>query len=399
MRAEVASSIFSLTGREVVSSGGIAVVTPQGHGDDDRIIVRGQPIYVRGWAVDATAGALASRVVLVVDGVLEFPTNYGHSRPDIATFLGVTEYAQSGFDAILPPVLDVGHHSIAACAVSPDGNSYLTVAVAGFYVLTSLVPRPFNQLPVEHGAGAIESFASDGDLRTSRERAGRNELAFGRGVTVHGWAYDARHRKPYAEIGVVVDDLWYLAGTSTQAPAGAYQCRFVLNFALPGDHTIYAVARRNARAPFVRVSEPMTFESIEPPLPWIWALIELRQPSRAMIDEIVVLGATCEAPLTFPQGNGIFIRGTAVDEPAGGPAGGVYFSFDGDRYQGVAARYGRPESPEAFTALLPTAKLSPGRHTIELRVVSRSWIGYYVPLAPIVVEIVPAGSDEDEDVH
>jgi hypothetical protein len=149
------------------------------------------------------------------------------------------------------------------------------------------------------------------------------------------------------------DDQWYLGG-SAAGPSTAYQSRFVLNFALPGDHVLYAVARRHSRAPFVRVSQSVAFESGR---------------TAAALD----LGAH-----------------------PGGPTAGAYFAFDGHRLDAVPARYGRPGAPDRFTALIPTGTLDPGRHTIEPLVVARGWIGYYAPLPPIVVYVLPKMSEEDE---
>ncbi len=353
------------------------------------VIALGQSIYVRGWAVDARAAALASRVVLILDGVLGFPATYGSARADIATIFGVAEFGRAGFDAVLPPVLGLGSHNVAACAVSADGASYAIVATADFTIIPSLVPRPFAGAPKERATGEITSISTDGDTRSPRQRAGRIELGFDAGATIGGWAQLARGR--YDEVGIVVDDRWYVEGSRTSAQReGIYQTRFVLNFALPGDHELYAVARA-ARGPYARVSERITFESIEPPLPWIWALIELSQPTRAAIEHVSAGDASMTS---LSPGQAIFIRGWAIDEAAGGPAGGVYISIDGNRREAIPARYGRPANEgvpkgSGFTALVPTDGLAAGSHTLEVLVTAQSWSGYYVPLDPIIFIITP----------
>ncbi len=389
MSANLASSILSLVRLDVDASGAIDEVVPSGHHSMERVIALGQSMYVRGWAVDARAALLASQVVLVIDGVLGFPATYGHSRADIATVFGVPEYRRAGFDAVIPPVLGLGAHNVAACAISADGKSYSIVATADFHVIPSLIPRPFAAPPLESGTGEITGLSTDGDERTIEQRAGRSELAFDAGVTVNGWG--ALPSGAYDEVGVVVDNLWYVQGSRVNgARDGTYQTRFVLNFALPGDHEIYAVAKRG-RSPFVRISNRIPFESIEPALPWIWALVELKQPTRAGIDTIFAAGESIAA---LPRGTAIFISGWAKDEPAGGPAGGVYISIDGDRRTAVPARYGRPTRDEigtncGFTAIVPTDSLVPGKHTLEVLVTAQSWSGYYVPLAPLEIFVTP----------
>jgi hypothetical protein len=381
--ATLASSILSLARIESESAGAIDEVTPAGHQAMERVAALGQSIFVRGWAVDARAATLASRVVLLVDGVLGFEATYGHGRADIATVFGVPGYARAGFDAVLPPVLGLGAHNVAACAVSVDGRSFSIVAKADFHVIPSLIPRPFDAVANERRDGEITSVATDGDVRTPPQRAGRIELAFNAGVTVNGWAKPARGR--YREVGIVVDDCWYLEGGQTGAGrTGTYQARFVLNFATPGDHELYAVAKTADRT-FVRVSERIAFESIEPPLPWIWALTEFTQSTRAAIERVSAGTATLDA---VPRGQAIFLQGWAVDEPAGATAGGVYVSVDGDRRSAVPARYGHPAYEHVaercgFTATIPTDALSAGTHSLELLVTTHAWSGYYVPLPPL----------------
>jgi hypothetical protein len=403
MSAQAAPSLRTLVRIEADSAGAIDEVVPLGHHSRERVIALGQPIYVRGWAVDVRGRAPASRVVLLIDGVLEVPAVYGTPRGDIASVFGVPEYRKAGFEATVPPVLGLGAHNVAACAVSADGTSYVVAASAPFYVIPSLIPRPFLDAPSERGDGEITAICADGDTRSLEQRAGRVELAFDAGVTVSGWARPPRGS--YAEAGIVVDDRWYLeASPSATGAAGAYEARFVLNFALPGDHELYAVAR-SADGGFVRVSERVPFESIEPSLPWLWPLIELRQPSSAGIVEIFD-GAVSTA---VPRGHAIFVRGWAIDEPAGAAAAGVYISIDGDRKSALPARYGRPTPEEArlpdfarncgFTALIPTDGLAVGQHTIELLVVAGGWTGFYVPLPPVGFSIVPAawGARRTED--
>jgi hypothetical protein len=380
----LAPSIFSLARVDAESGGAIDAVVPVGHHAMERVIALGQPIYVRGWAVDVHAATLASRVVLAIDGVLQFTATYGFARADIANAFGVPEFSRSGFEAVIPPVLGLGSHNVAACAVSADGTSYVTVAVAAFHVIASLIPRPFDHAPDERGDGALLTVTTDGDTRSIVQRAGRTELAFDAGVIVRGWARPSRGS--YAEVGIVVDDRWYVEGTpATAGRPGSYEARFVLNFAVPGDHQLYAVARM-ARGSFVRVSDRVSFESIEAPLPWMWALVELRQPTRAAIDEISCHDGSLTA---LPCGSAIFLRGWATDEPAGAAAGGVYISIDGDRISPIVGRYGRANDPYGFTAVIPTDTLSSGSHTLELLVTARSWSGYYVPLPPVLFNILP----------
>jgi hypothetical protein len=92
-------------------------------------------------------------------------------------------------------------------------------------------------------------------------------------------------------------------------------------------------------------------------------------------------------PVVIPPASPIFIGGWAIDQAAGGPARGVVVDIDGQtRFlasygfagQDVAGRYGDPPYERSrFRAVVPAGTLSPGVHTLTIRVLAADGLHYY----------------------
>jgi hypothetical protein len=104
-----------------------------------------------------------------------------------------------------------------------------------------------------------------------------------------------------------------------------------------------------------------------------------------------VVNGPDEAPIEVPAGGTIQVEGWAVDKPAGGLARAVLIIVD-EQFP-VQAEYGQERADVAealgnaaylksgYSANIPSELLPPGRHTLEVRVVSQDGRSYY-PSAP-----------------
>ncbi|CAA9544408.1 MAG: hypothetical protein AVDCRST_MAG88-280, partial [uncultured Thermomicrobiales bacterium] len=92
------------------------------------------------------------------------------------------------------------------------------------------------------------------------------------------------------------------------------------------------------------------------------------------------------APIPFSPDSPLLVTGWAADDAAGGPAGGVIVTVDGDRhfhavYGGeradVSRRRGAGYGRSGFVAMIPAATLPPGRHQLTVKVVTSDGRSYY----------------------
>ena len=366
-------------------------------------------LYVRGWALNSKELELVSEVRIVVDESLEIQAAYGHARGDIATTFGSADLSRCGFEATIPPVLAPGDHGIAVVAISANGKECYRVASLTVHVIETLIPRAFDYEIDDWALGYLEHFANDHENRLEHELTRRIEIQAGGGCVVSGWAYDQKGGSPLVEVGALFDKRWYVQGRPgierkdvsaahglASLPGWGFVIRFVMNFAEPGFHSIQIVGR-TALGSWLFVGEPTPFEVVHAPLPWIWALTELREPTRWQLDTVDFYSRTTfddayglADPLPAEPHGAMYLTGWAIDRPAGAPASALYMSLDGDRLHPVPARYGLP-TPElpatlghgpwaacGFTALVPTKHLEPGVHTLEALIVSSNGSCYYV---------------------
>jgi len=89
------------------------------------------PLRFLGWAVDIQGKSVAGGVDIVIDG-MPWATKYGLGRGDVADFLKVPAYRDSGFEFLLPTYkLDKGRHKVTFRVVNKEG--------VGFYELNNPV--------------------------------------------------------------------------------------------------------------------------------------------------------------------------------------------------------------------------------------------------------------------
>ena len=85
----------------------------------------GAPVTFVGWAIDEQHKAIAGGVDILIDG-MPYAANYQLERGDVADFLKVPGYKNSGFSAIVPPskLVEKGHHDVTFRVLANDGKSY-----------------------------------------------------------------------------------------------------------------------------------------------------------------------------------------------------------------------------------------------------------------------------------
>lgn len=87
-----------------------------------------------------------------------------------------------------------------------------------------------------------------------------------------------------------------------------------------------------------------------------------------------------------------------MDTTAGKAAGGVIFAVDGattfqasygiDRPDVAAVLKNDTYRRSGFSATFPTSTLTPGRHTITIKIIAADLKSYYAPSQEIAIEIV-----------
>jgi hypothetical protein len=92
-------------------------------------VVRGDLLFVRGWAIDDSVRNIAAGVVIVIDGQIEVPALYGLPRPDVADFHQNEALMRSGFTGeIETGQLQLGLHSAECRVLSRDGRGAFSTA-------------------------------------------------------------------------------------------------------------------------------------------------------------------------------------------------------------------------------------------------------------------------------
>lgn len=137
------------------------------------------------------------------------------------------------------------------------------------------------------------------------------------------------------------------------------------------------------------------------PFPWRFTLTNrenARGPSplasrRALVERTYSRLAPVEVP---HNGVGwVVVKGLAIDEPAGKPAGGVFVVIDGRFFPavtGLAAVFEQTTLPShlknaAFMREVPREEIGPGVHTVHLIVLSHDRRSYFQPTAATTFEL------------
>ncbi len=106
-------------------------------------------------------------------------------------------------------------------------------------------------------------------------------------------------------------------------------------------------------------------------------------------------------PIAVMSGAAVTLRGWAVDVPNGAAAGGVIVSVDAVNYQAaygadrpdVAALLGKPAyRPSGFSITFPAKMLTPGGHTITIKILTNDRKAYYQPDQTITIALGPSSA-------
>jgi glycosyltransferase involved in cell wall biosynthesis len=114
-QAETLFSVDSLNER-IVTQQSVPVV----------VALEQRHLVVTGWAVDREAKDTAGAVYVTIDGE-RYPAHYSSDRKDVADHFGVSQYRYSGFEALIPNVME-GRHALSLVIVTKDRKSYYAPA-------------------------------------------------------------------------------------------------------------------------------------------------------------------------------------------------------------------------------------------------------------------------------
>jgi hypothetical protein len=91
----------------------------------DLRLVRGERLFVSGWAIDEASDALARGVAVCVDEMLSFRALYGHDRDDVAASFERPELGACGFTALVPTAsMPSGPHVLTLRVIARDGRHF-----------------------------------------------------------------------------------------------------------------------------------------------------------------------------------------------------------------------------------------------------------------------------------
>lgn len=244
-----------------------------------------------------------------------------------------------------------------------------------------------------------------GGVDVSRSAQGPVTIPAGGTFAVRGWAVDTPAGATAAGVFVTIDDrapTWAHYGIERRDVAQALhgdayaQSGFAAHLAAddltPGRHTLaIQVVSRDQRAYY---APPQRVEvDVRPSAD----LLRLASTTRFAIDSLDGDAVPHNAApiLVFPK-TGVLIRGWAVDTIAQRPAAGVAVSIDGG--PAIGAEYGLPRDDATralgdraygytgFVATIPAEALTPGRHTLTLKIIAADARGYYQPNQQFVID-------------
>src|SRR5260370_105224 len=122
------SGTASLVGSRTVTIQGqvIGVVDIAGNASGNGTVIKGNPLYVLGWAADTAAGAPVQSVTVFVDGVSVGAATLGLSRSDVAIYYGRSDFTNSGWSfQMSTSALSPGPHTVTATAAGQSGTASL----------------------------------------------------------------------------------------------------------------------------------------------------------------------------------------------------------------------------------------------------------------------------------
>ncbi len=226
------------------------------------------------------------------------------------------------------------------------------------------------------------------------------KIANGTAITLRGWAVDAPNGAAAGGVVVSVDTQNYPAMYGADRPDVATtlgnpaytKSGFTITF--PANALKILTSDRKS---YYQPDQKVEIEIGQP----LNTLQQLNETTKFSIDSLndTSFAQPPPVPIRVPANGSIILGGWAVDVRANGVASGVVVSIDGttnaqatygaDR-QDVATALGNPAYRlSGFTATFPANTLSPGRHTITLKILTSDGKSYYQPDQVVEIEIVP----------
>jgi hypothetical protein len=319
------------------------------------ILLRGQTLYVRGWAADTVTAAPVTSVTISIDGSSVGTATLGISRPDVATFYNRPDYTNSGWSfQMSTSSLSLAVHTVAATATGPSG----TAQVGGTKSIT------INALP--GGGQEIGSLDVAGDSNGSPTVLTTGTLV------VRGWAADTATGAPVTSVTVLVD------GVSAGLAVLGGSRQDVANYFGRSDYVASGWTLLTAVAGFSLGTHTVTAMSVGPSgsaqLPGTNTItISTQAGAGQEIGSLDAAGDSAGNPTVF-RGAQLFVRGWAADTVTGAPVTTVRIFVDGTSVgtatlgltrNDVATFYGRSDYTNCgYTFQTSTSAMSTGPHTV-----------------------------------
>jgi hypothetical protein len=113
-------TITTTSGQEIGS------VDLAGNSNGSGTVTKGATLFVAGWAADTVSGAPVQSVTVFVDGSNVGTATLGLSRPDVASYFGRSDYANSGWSfQMSTSALSSGQHTVTAMAMGSSGTAQI----------------------------------------------------------------------------------------------------------------------------------------------------------------------------------------------------------------------------------------------------------------------------------
>jgi hypothetical protein len=338
-------------------------------------VVAGEPLYLRGWAIDQTRRTLGWDIRLEIDGnAVEAEVRRGQPRPDIVRAFGSPEVLACGFEAVVSTRgLSVGPHELSVrVTVGRRGAAFATLPVGTRFYVHDVYRSGLS--PLSQRAAARPDHQLDPIL----------PAAFGTVLEVSGWAIDRQHRFFAAIAGRIDAGAWHAGWTGIDRPGlaaragrhrfrlGGFGLRIPLTGFPPGAHTV-EVAGRSAAGQWTAIdTQPILVTAAETSLPPY--LRRLADGGEATITRIDAEERPGVRTYRTMAGTAVLLAGTLRrSSPAGAP-----LAIIAERADGCAIRFHAWSAPAAdptqtlFGATLARDALDPGSYRLAVEAPDRS---------------------------
>jgi hypothetical protein len=376
---------------------GVEWMTGNRSGAPGEPVPSGSPVFIRGWATDLAGTGPVEAIVLIVDGTEKFHARVSVPRPEVARSRADEGFAACGFEAVITTGrLTPGDHTIVAYSVDPEERRYARVAAESSFTVVAdwrLLPDP---TPVSEGGDGSLDEVKDESRGTRFTLDGKPlTVAQGTELALRGWFYEPSFVPDEVTAYAVVDGQRAFAGSygTPRLDVGeqlgftdvGFEVRIPTADLAPGRHEIRIVSAAGDAVVLMPIRVAILVGAMLPPQ------ARLEQMTSAFIDEVIRIqpGSPRDlgAPLRLARGDRLFVRGWAIDDIAGSPAAGVFFSID--RQIDIAAIYGLPRGdvaaergselfrPTGFTAEIATDGLAEGHHSVSCYALAKDGSGAY----------------------